>query len=288
MTDRHYFTKPSNDDDINKMSSYVDVKFFPNHIKVVGVSYDRHFKTVPEIEEKIAELKKLPLSHEEYLKRLKPLEEQLAKRRRKQSKPRTIKSKVRTDCMQSLNRSKQNLMDYLYANFDTPFVLVGTFTYKIKVYDMKQVKEDFKKFRRKFKDMFKTAIWLAIYEYHADGSIHIHLLMRNVRGATHDVLTEMWGHGLVYVKQLERGTLPYFCKAERLEMYPSGTKLFTKSTNCKKPKNFKLSIKQYNELTQNLECTYSKANDLYMSSSSNEIKKVNHYIYKNFKRRKED
>lgn len=288
MTDKHYFTKLSDDDDINKMSSYVNAKFFPNHIEIVGVSYARHFKTVPELEKEIAELKKLPLSQEAYERKLKPLEEQLAKRRRKQIKPRTIKSKVRTDCMQSFNRSKQNLMDYAYANFDTPFTLVGTFTYKNKVYVMKQVNEDFKQFRRKFKRKFPNAIWLAIYEYHADGSIHIHLLMRNVRGATYEVLTEMWGHGVVYVKQLERGSLPYFCKAERLEMYPSGSKLFTKSANCKKPKNFRLSIEQYNELTQNLECTYSKAKTLYMNSSSDETKQLNHYIYKNFKKRKED
>lgn len=286
MTDRHYFTKSSNDDDINKFSSYVNAKFFPSHVEVVGVSYARHFKTIPELETEIEEIKKLPLSHEEYLKRLKSLEEQLAERKRPH-KPRTLRSKFRTDSMQSLKRSRQTLMDYAYANFDVPYVLVGTFTYKIKVFSMKQVVADFKRFRRKFKDKFPNALWLAVYEYHADGSIHIHMLMRNVRGATHDVLTEMWGHGLVYVKELEHGTLPYFCKADRLEMYPSGARLFTKSANCKKPKNFKLSIEQYNELTQNMECTYTKAKTLYMTSSSDETKKVNHYIYKNFKR-KED
>lgn len=288
MADKRYFVKDSDDDDINKMSSYVNAKFFPSHIEIVGVSYARHFKTVPELEKEIEELKKLPLSHEEYEKRLKPLEEQLAKRRRKPRKARTMKSKVRTDSMQSLTRSKNTLMDYAYANFDVPFALVATLTYAVKVYDMKQVKEDFKKFRRKFKDKFPNAIWLAVYEYHADGSIHIHFLFCNARGATYEVLTEMWGHGVAYVKQLEHGTIPYFCKNERLEMYPSGTRLFSKSTNCKKPKNFKLSIEQYNELTQNMECSYSKAKTLYMSSPSDKAKKVNHYIYKSFKRRKED
>lgn len=288
MSDKHYFTKDSNDDDINKFSSYVNAKFYPNHIEIVGISYVRHFKTIPELEKEIAELKTMPLSQEEYYKRLKPLEEQL-KQRRKPRKPRTLKSKVKTDNIQSLKRSQKRLMEYAYANFDIPFVTVGTFTYRIKVYDMKQAVADFKQFRRKFKNKFPNAIWLAIYEYHADGSIHIHLLMRNVRGANHNVLTEMWGHGLVYVKPLEQGSLPYFCKSERLEMYPSGARLFSNSANCKKPKNFRLSIQQFNELTKDMECTYSKARTLYISSPDSEkAKKANHYIYKKFKKRKED
>ena len=90
------------------------------------------------------------------------------------------------------------MTSYLYANFDVPFALAATLTYMDKVYDMKVAKNDFKKFIRKFNRKFPNATWIAIYEYHEDSSIHIHLVFKNARGATHEVLTQMWGHGLAY------------------------------------------------------------------------------------------
>lgn len=288
MDDRYYYVKDSDETDMQMSSSYVEATIYPSHIEGVGVSYARHYKTIPELEKEIEELKNKPYSQEEYDKRLAELQ-CLLDLRRKPHKPRTMKSKVRTDNIQSFNRSKKLLTSYLYANFDVPFALAATITYKNKVYDMKIAREDFKKFAKKFTRKFKNSVWIAIYEFHEDGSVHIHFVFKNARGATHDVLTKMWGHGLVYVKQMDSKALAYFCKSERLEMYPSGTRLFSKSNNCKKPRKIKMSVEQFNTLTKDMDCTYTKARTLYMASAIRENgKRVNHYIYKNFKKRKED
>lgn len=72
-------------------------------------------------------------------------------------------------------------------------------------------------------------------------------------------------------------------------MYPSGTKLYTKSNNCKMPKPVKLSVEQFENLTKNMDCVSCNAKTLYIQEHSSPTSRpVNHYIYKKFKRRKED
>ena len=178
-----YFTVESSSDNIRN-SAYVKAYIFPSHIQAVGVSYERHFRTVPELEKEISQVKesmKKPISNEEHLEleeRLKRLERLLSDRRRTY-KTRTKRSKTRTDNMKSLKRSQKSLMLYLYGNFDVPYALMGTMTYREKVFDMAEARKDFKKFRKKFYKKFPKAVWIAIFEYHEDGSIHIHFVFRN-------------------------------------------------------------------------------------------------------------
>ncbi len=109
-------------------------------------------------------------------------------------------------------------------------------------------------------------------------------------GATHDVLTKIWKLGCAYITEFDQSRIPYFCKNECLGWYPSNTKLFTHSQNCKKAKEFKLSVEQFEDMTKGMECTYNGAKTLYMHKE-NESKplQANHFIYKKFNRkRKED
>lgn len=283
-----YYSKDSSNTDMERFSSYVDVTIYQNHIEGVGVSYVRHFKTIPELEKELEELKKLPLSQDEYEKRKESLENKVLSRRRPYTS-RTYTGKTKADNLKSVKKSQRKMLSYLYANFDVPFALAATLTYMEKVFDIKVAKNDFKNFKRKFSRKFPNATWIAIYEYHNDGSIHIHLVFKNAKGATHEVLTKMWGHGLAFVKQMNPEAIPYFCKNERLEMYPSRTRIFSKSENCKEPRKVKMTVDQFVDLTKDMECTYTKAKTLYIKSSiSEKAKQVNHYIYKNFKKRKDD
>lgn len=130
---------------------------------------------------------------------------------------------------------------------------------------------------------------LPILIFTKTGSTHIHFVYKNARGATHEVLTKMWKKGMAYVTPFDQEKIPYFCKKERLDMYPCGTRLFTKSQNCKKPKRIKMSIENFENLTKNMECTHCTARTLYKQSSENPTStKVNHFIYKKFKNRKEN
>lgn len=186
-------------------------------------------------------------------------------------------------------KSQRNLMLYLYGNFDLPFVLMATLTYAKKVYDMKTTIKDFKKFRLKFREKFPNAVWIAVYEFHEDGSTHIHFIFKNAPGANHVILTDMWKNGMAYITKFESEKIPYFCKKERLDMYPSGTKLYTKSLNCKMPTPVNMSVETYENITKNLECVSSNAKTLYkVEHTTLAAKPVNTFIYKKFKRKKEN
>lgn len=285
----HYFTIDSDKTDMKKYSKYVKVRSYSSHIEGVGVAYQRPWKTIPELNAEIDNLKNLHLSQEEYNRRLQELQAQIEKRRQVH-KPKTKKSKVRTDNMQYLKKSQNNYMNYMYSNFDCPFCRMATLTYATKVYDMKITMKDFKKFRKKFKDMFPNAVWVAYFDYHKDKSTHIHFIFKNARGATHDILTKMWGLGCAYVTEFDQSRIPYFCKNECLEWYPSNTKLFTHSQNCRKSKEFKVSVDQFEDMTKGMECTYTGAKTLYVDKKDEVLPvKLNHFIYKKFNRnRKED
>lgn len=175
-----YYSKPSKDVDMSKSSSYVRAKLYPHHVEGVGISYRRHFRTKEEIKHEIAKLKTLSLSQEEYNRRLKYLKEELESRNQSHSAP-CSKCKVKTDNMQSVRKSQSNLMDYLYTNFDCPFVRMGTLTYAVKVYDIKISVNDFQPFRKKFKAMFPDAVWLAYFDFGKDKSLHIHFIFKNAK-----------------------------------------------------------------------------------------------------------
>lgn len=89
--------------------------------------------------------------------------------------------------------------------------------------------------------------------------------------------------GCAYITQFEHDKIPYLCKKENLELYPSGTKLFTRSMNCKKPTSIMMSVENFEKLTKDMECTHCSAKTLYKN-----LKPVNHFIYRNYKRRKEN
>ena len=114
------------------------------------------------------------------------------------------------------------------------------------------------------------------------------LYLEMLHGANHEVLTKMWGHGMVYVTQFEPAKIPYFCKNERLDMYPSGTKLFTKSGNCKMPKPVKMTPEKFEQLTKGMNCTYSKSVALFKTMESQPNKMVNKFIYKNYEKKGND
>lgn len=176
----HYFTSDSDKTDMKKYSKYVRVTVYPSHIEGVGVGYQRHWKTIPELNAEIDNLKKLSLSQEEYDKRLQLLQKQIEERRQKH-KLKTKRSKLRTDNIQSLKRSQNNLLNYLYSNFDCPFCLMVTLTYAVKVFNMNITMKDFQKFIKKLRKMFSNAVWVAYFDFHADMSTHVHVILKNAK-----------------------------------------------------------------------------------------------------------
>ncbi len=189
------YSSVENDDTNIEKCSYVNAYIFPSLVEGTGVSYCRHFKTIPELQADIAnlevKLKNGTISNEEYHQQLAKLQ-YLISTRRQVHKPRILKSKTRIDNMQSFNRSQKRLKLYLYANFDISFCLMATLTYRIKIYDMNIAWGHFQKFRKKFKRTFPNAVWLTIIDLHKDNSIHFHMVFKHARGANHEVLSKLW------------------------------------------------------------------------------------------------
>ena len=92
---------------------------------------------------------------------------------------------------------------------------------------------------------------------------------------------------MVYVTLFEAEKIPYLCKNERLDMYPSGAKLFSKSGNCRKPQPVKMSVDKFEELTSGMECTYSKSVALFKNMYNQPSQLLNTFVYKNYKKKGE-
>lgn len=75
-----YFSKSNKSLDL-KLSGNVKVFMFPSYIEVTGATYSRHWKTKGELQKEIEELKTLPLSNEEYERRLSQLRKQVEQRK---------------------------------------------------------------------------------------------------------------------------------------------------------------------------------------------------------------
>lgn len=74
-----YFSKASSNYDM-KMASSVKAFIFPSYIEATGVTYTNHKKTKGELMKEMEELKNLPLSVEEYEKRVSELQQHIEQR----------------------------------------------------------------------------------------------------------------------------------------------------------------------------------------------------------------
>lgn len=292
----HYLSVSSIDTDITKCS-YVKAFCTPNSIEAVGVSYKSHIRTIKEMEEEKECIKnRFPDLQTEVKKgltageRLAQLDIEIAERRKmlKISRKGKVKkkSKTKTDNMISLRRSQKNLVRLIKANFSVPFVLCATLTYEEKEYNIYNVYEDFKKCRQKLRYYFPNISYIAIYEYHADGSLHIHMIYKNAKGLKRDMLENLWGKGFVFIEEFNALAAPYFCsKDDRLKFYPSGAKLYTASRNLKKPTQRNFSIEEFQELVESsgMKCVSTNARTLFRVNEFGR-ERVNHFVYKNYQK----
>ncbi len=57
-----------------------------------------------------------------------------------------------------------------------------------------------------------TGRWLCKMEFQRGGWVHWHLVIRDVEYIDQTALTEIWGHGYVWVQRMKPGRLRYICK----------------------------------------------------------------------------
>lgn len=144
--------------------------------------------------------------------------------------------KVRTE--RSLRRTRKNIQDILNANLNDRSYLV-TLTFAENLQDYKKANARFNYFIRiKNKDIK----YLCIKEHQKRGAIHYHLIVFDIAESDLEKLKSSWTYGWVdVVKTYNEFTYSfanyltkYFIK-EKNQLVEAGYRIFTKSTNLKKP-----------------------------------------------------
>lgn len=290
----YYISKPSDDTDLSKCTT-VKAYCFSNSIEATGISYKSHIKTLEDLEkEKIYIQKHFDNLEKEIKKgitakeRLEQLNHEILERKKKyrncgRGKSKS-QSKTKSENMTSVRRSQKRYTLLSKENF-SGWALCSTMTYQTPEYELKKVYQDFSKCREKLKYRFPNIAYLAIYEPHANGSWHIHMIYKNARGLTREVFDKVWPHGFTYIEEFSSLAAPYFVKSNRLHFYPDGARLYTASRNLKMPKAIEFSVDAFEKYVEKREmkCISTNAKTLYKVDLDGE-KRVNHFVFKNYQK----
>lgn len=250
-----YYSKDSTDTDISLMP-YVKAYVFNGYVEATAYTRKRFKRSITTI-------------------------------KRKESKLKVKKSVNRTDNIKSMKRSQKRLILLLYNNFlGCKFVSQAVLTYAVKVFDINQSHKDLSKLREKLKYRFPNMAYVAVYEFHKDTSVHIHLIFKNAKGINREILQKLWGKGFVYLKQFNTNAIPYFCKSQRLDLYPAGSRLYSKSINVKMPVPIETDERGLRHIVEDMKCVSKVAKNLYMKDGQEE-KLLNHFVYMKFKKDEE-
>lgn len=260
---------------------------FSGHIESTASTYVRPYKTKAELKAELKYLKKQPYAvmreGEEIQRKIILLQKALLTRKQvHQEKVR--KATTREENHETIKRSQRKLLHYIYNNFDVPFVLCATFTYATKKYCYENVCKDFTNLRKKLKYRFPKMAFIAIYEPCEDASWHIHTLLRGCKGVNKELLESLWQKGGVHLKTFNANAAPYFFKNIRLEMYPAGARLYSKSRNVLPPIKHTTSVDSFKKKIDGLPCTYQSGKKLVVEVNGEE-KVLNNFLYQNFMKR---
>lgn len=260
---------------------------FSGHIESTATTYVRPYKTKAELKAELKYLKKQPYAvmreGEEIHRKIILLQKALLTRKQvHQEKVR--KATTRDENHETIKRSQRKLLHYIYNNFDVPFVLCATLTYARKEFCYENVCKDFTTLRKKLKYRFPKLAFIAIYEPCADSSWHIHTLLRGCKGINKELLEDLWQKGGVHLETFNAITAPYFCKNERLEMYPAGARLYSKSRNVLPPIKHTTSVDNFKKKIAGLPCIYQSGKKLVVEVNGEE-KVLNNFLYQNFMKR---
>lgn len=192
-------------------------------------------------------------------------------------------TKTRLESIKSLRKSLNELCDVIHAN--TVYLercKWVTLTYKENMTNLKELNKDWGNFCRKAHRKWGKFEYIKVKEPQARGAWHLHVIMIFEGKAPYianDELNKVWGNGFVKVKNMTDGTdfglyftasvrdMPLdeakqagididpqklsdnkkYVKGARLELYPSGTRLFDSSNGAAKPVSQKMTGAQSKE-----------------------------------------
>lgn len=165
--------------------------------------------------------------------------------------------------IESIRKTFKELIYLIRHNFTvgSENQLFITLTYAENITDKNKLYKDFEKFYKKLKRRYKDMKfdYILVAEPQERGAWHIHLMLKADKPLyIHDsVIRELWGHGITQTERLkgddvgkyyvayftnleieakdERSKEKKYVKGARLQLYPSGMKIYRTTKGIKKP-----------------------------------------------------
>lgn len=171
-----------------------------------------------------------------------------------------------------------------------------TLTYGKLQKNPKEVNRDFRHWWRKIKKHFPSLEYICVIEYQASGSIHLHVLVKDIENEDlpleQELLNETWTKGFSEVTEIKnvsnlgayfsarftdidlkeediqnKNTSKLILKGARLKYYKTGQKIFTRSKGIVRNKGYTVTEEELEEITKEGKLVYadskviSKIND---------------------------
>ena len=173
---------------------------------------------------------------------------------------------------------------------------IYTLTYGKLQKNPKEVNLDFRHWWRKIKKHFPSLEYICVIEYQASGSIHLHVLVKDIENEDlpleQELLNETWTKGFSEVTEIKNvsnlgayfsarftdidlkeediqneNTSKLILKGARLKYYKTGQKIFTRSKGIVRNKGYTVTEEELEEITKEGKLVYadskviSKIND---------------------------
>lgn len=189
-----------------------------------------------------------------------------------------------------------------------------TLTYGKLQKDYKQVNIDFRHWWRKIKKHFASLEYICVTEYQANGSIHLHVLVKDIDNEDlpleQELLNETWTKGFSKITKIKNATNlgAYFSarftdidlkeediqddentsklilKGARLKYYKTGQKIFTTSRGIVRNKGHTVTQEEKEEMTRGAKLVYADSKIISKINENGKEYIVNKITYEQFNR----
>lgn len=185
-----------------------------------------------------------------------------------------------------------------------------TLTYGKLQKDYKQVNSDFRNWWRKIKKHFPSLEYICVIEYQANGSIHLHVLVKDIENEDlpleQELLNETWTKGFCKITKIENATNlgAYFSarftdidlkediqnentsklilKGARLKYYKTNQRIFTTSRGIVRNKGHTVTEEELEEITKEAKLVYADSKIISKLDSKGKEYIVNKITYQQF------
>lgn len=187
-----------------------------------------------------------------------------------------------------------------------------TLTYGKLQKDYKQVNKDFRHWWRKIKKYFPSLEYICVTEYQASGSIHLHVLVKNLDSEDlpldKTLLNETWTKGFSEVTEIKnvsnlgayltahfinlnlnediqnKNANKLILKGERLKYYKTNQRIFSTSRGIVRNKGHTVTLEQLEEVTKGAKLVYADSKIISKINENGKEYIVNKITYQQFNR----